>query len=600
MDETAVNEKQEQLLSLKKSKDNSERDRQSYEGRWAKNINIVKGIFPADEMARSKVRGRSKLYFRKVWSNNMRLLAALHSAFIRELDNFKIEGRGEEDVVKAKILHFMTEYRRDKMMRSQGLFMKFIHGFLDILECGCAPGILHWDKEKDSPDFTPFPPEQVYPDFAGAVAQDMQFIHFEAFITMDEMKRNGFENLDCASPVTAPYNAVRAARNVNHRDPLQNPQENEYAAPGKHNHGEQEASANGKYRIFHSFYRKGGKVYSCVTNGDMNEYHKSPKPGKFGDRFPVVLGLALPVAHRLIGEGFPEAQEGPQESYNDTLNRRKDNVALAMNKSTIVSRFGNVDLQSLVNSRAGAFTLADDVDAVKERNIQDVTQSAYMEASVDDAMMQELSSVTDTKLGQSKNEKATTASINLQESNAKIDLFISIVGETYIRPFYSLLAYMIQKFETDETVFRVANQTFRKKNPETPLPYDIYEVDDFEADCIINIGLGTVGREVEVKNGFLLMDRMIMSNQAAANMMKLGAVPPGGMKVFDMTEVVTEIMPKLGYKDVSRFVVKIPVPPPQEGGGDPSAQGATGAMQPQIGELLDGANDLQRGGNGGI
>lgn len=592
----------EDLALLKKNKDQSEKDRQSYEARWAKNLRLVKGIWGEDEKTRSQVRGRSKIFFRKGWSNNVRLLASFYNAFLRELDNFKIEGRGPEDSFKAKVLQFMTEYRRDYMMRRQGFFMKMIHGFLDILECGVAPAIMYWnyDGETDEPCFDSFPPEQVYPDFAASTKDKMRYIYFESYLSKEEMEEMGLSNIENGTPVKAPYNQVRAARNYNTRDPLQNPGENEYPTPGRYNNGEVKGGETGKYRVFQCFYRQGKEIRYCVTNGDMSAYHKKPRKSPYGDRIPAVLGICLPVAHKLFGEGFPEVWEGPQESYNDTLNRRKDNVALAMNKHTFVSRFGNVDLQSLINSRAGAYTLMDDVTAVKERDINDVTQSAYLEAQVDDAMMQELSAVTDIKNGMSRNEKATTASINLQESNAKIDLFIAIVAETYVREIFSLLAFMIQRFETDETIYRVANERFREKTG-INLSYDIYEIDDFEADCIVNVGAGTVGREVEIRNGLMVMDRMIMSNQAAIALLSSGAVPPSGLKMFDMTAVVEDLLPKFGKRDVQRYIMNVPPPPPESGGtGDPGAQGPRGSMQPQVGDLLSPANDLQRGGAGGI
>ncbi len=46
-----------------------------------------------------------------------------------------------------------------------------------------------------------------------------------------------------------------------------------------------------------------------------------------------------------------------------------------------------MDLASLTNSRAGAVTLADDVNAVRDREMGDVTQSAYVEAAADEGIL---------------------------------------------------------------------------------------------------------------------------------------------------------------------------------------------------------------------
>lgn len=587
------------LAHLQKCKKESEDQLTTYHMRWAKNIRLVKGIFSEDEQARSKVRGRSKLFFRKTWSNNIRILAAFYQAFLKDPDNFKIFGRFAEDEAKAAVLHNMTAYHRDRLLRRYSLFRKLLSGFLDILECGFAPALLTWRKRdgEDGPNFKPYAPEQVFPDMTAETPEDMGYVLIEDYLTREQMEEAGFENIQSITPGATPYNVVRQSRFLTHKDPIQG-SENEYPAPGKFNDKAQTLNTGHKYKIYHAFYRKGGILQYCVTSGDFTVYHLKPKKNPYGKRIPGIFGICLPLSHMLVGEGFPEPQEGAQESYNDTINRRKDNVALFMNRGTIVSRFGNVDLQSLVNSRPGGVTLADNVEAVKERQMGDITQSAYVEAGSDDAMMQELSGVTDIKLGQSKNEKATTASINQAEAGAKIDLFIAIVAETYIREFFSLLAYEIQEFETDKKVFRIANETLRKKSPAMARPYDIVEVDDFEADCIVEVGPGTVGRETEIRQTFIGMDRAIMANQSTFAILKTGIVPPDGLEIINVTRFWSDYMGKIGHKNTDKYIVKLP-PPKPEASPLAGAESLIGATPPGA-EALGGVNELQVGGLGGL
>ena len=61
---------------------------------------------------------------------------------------------------------------------------------------------------------------------------------------------------------------------------------------------------------------------------------------------------------------------------------------------------------------------------------------------------------------------------------AKIDLYIAIVGETFIRDIFSSLAFLEQTFETDKKVFKVANDKFRIKNKLMALE-DVKDIDDF-------------------------------------------------------------------------------------------------------------------------
>jgi hypothetical protein len=293
------------------------------------------------------------------------------------------------------------------------------------------------------------------------------------------------------------------------------------------------------------------------------------------------MGMCLTESHKLLGEGFPEPLEGPQESYNANLNQRKDNVALALNSGAIVSRYGNVDLESLVNSRPGAVTLADDVNAVVQRQIPDATQGSYMEASADMAMMEEMSGITSGKVGMESSDKATVAQINYSESNAKIDLFVAIVAETFIKDLYTGLAWLIQKFETDDRIFRIANKRLREETGKNAS--FIYDM-DFEADCIINIGNGTTGRQLEINQILTAMDRAIMANQSMIQLMQTGAQPATGAYFINTMAFMEDLLPKIGQKDLKKYFIPL-TPPTQQatGSGGNAGQAMSGRTQPQIG-----------------
>ncbi len=585
--------------------DRSSEARTQHDERWASNIKLVKGQFKENEMERSKVRKRSKLFFRKIWATGWRLVASFYSAFLRDRDTFTIEGRDTlDDPRKAKVLHFMTEYRRDKMMRDQSLFLKFIWGFRNIIDLGWAVGKLKWEYNpeygKDGPEFTLYPNEQVFPDFTAGTKEEMNYIIFENYLTSkDEMEEFDYDNIDKVEMTSVPSNIVRQARYLTEVDSLQQLADTAYPGAGAYTGDDTKDDFEKVYITWEIFHKRKGEIMLTVTNRNKVILKKTTE-SPYGDRYPCVMGLCLTEAHKLIGEGFPEPLEGPQESYNANINMRKDNVALALNKGSIVSRYGNVDLKSLVNSRPGGITLADDVNAVKEREMGDVTQSSYMEAQQDDGMMQEMSGIVPGKLGMETATKATVAQINYAESNAKIDLYTAIVAETFIKDFYSLLAYYIQRFETDERVFRVANEALLIKEKDDPFNEDVYDL-DFEADCVINVGLGTVSREMEIKNALLAMDRAIMANTAMANLVKVGGVPPDGLRFIDATKIMEDILPKLGKKDLDRYFFTVEQGQGQQQwpGQNPALAGRTAAGLGQT-EMPTESQQQQAGGFGGI
>ena len=570
--------------------------RNQYDQRWAKNLKLSKGILNEDEATKSRVRNRSKIFFRKTWATVWRITASLYSAYLRDPDGFKIEGREGEDVSKARVLQIMTEYRRDLLFKRKSQFLKFIWAFLNILDYGVAVGKWQWKYNKeagiDEPDFMLYPIEQVYMDLTAETKEDMQYIIFENYMIYDDMEALGYEGIKDLKPETMSSNPLRNARYRNQTDPLQNPGEDEYPSPGSYEDGRVESLKKGRYKVWEVFYRDKQGIKFCVAHPNTQKILKRPIPSPYGRRYPVTIGTCLTEAHKIIGEGLHEALEGPQESFNANLNMRKDNVALALNKMSVVSRFGNVDLQSLTNSRPGGIVLADDIGAVREIDHRDVTQSAYAEAASDEAMMEEMSGVTPSKQGMGTESKATVAQINYAEGNAKIDLFLAIIGETFVKDWYDTLIYLIQRFETDEKVFRVANSKMQREYPY--IKKAVVVIDDFEADCILNVGVGQAGRQMEIQQILLAMDRANISNQATLGIVGTGIIDPRGIKFFDTSKFMEILLPKLGHKNIKDFFLTV-TPMPQTnpaavggetmGGGGEMGAGMRGMLQPQVGNM---------------
>ncbi len=69
--------------------------RRQYDDQWTKNIRNTKGVFDAGEVEKSKVRGRSKVFYRKIWAISWRILASFYQIFLRE----EMKGRHFQEYV---------------------------------------------------------------------------------------------------------------------------------------------------------------------------------------------------------------------------------------------------------------------------------------------------------------------------------------------------------------------------------------------------------------------------------------------------------------------------------------------------------------------
>lgn len=570
---------EKQLLQIGRWKSESETQMRLQHLRWAKNTRLVKGIFEAEEESRSKIRNRSKIYWRKIWASNQRLLASMYQAFLKDPDAVKIEARLERNVARAKVLTEMVKYRRDVMFVKQGLFRKLMWCLLDIINLSDTIGKMRWvyADGQDEPEFVPYPLEQVFPDPNATSKENMRYIIFENYLTLDELKSEGYKNLDDVRPSTESNSVLKNAREQGQG--MSRITSEDYPRDGSGNAGEKKPGQ--RYKVWEVLEKRNGKIFYTVTNESL-VILKDTEELPMGI-YPVVIGSCLLLAHQFFGEGMPEPQEGPQESANATLNMRKDAVALTLAPHRIVSRYAGVDLQSLMNARVGGVTLVDDINGIKEEQLRDVTQKAYMEVESDDLMMQEMSGITSQRLGMpgSPGEKATVANINYTESGTKLDLLVGIVSETFFKDFFFLLAYMIQKFETDETVFNVANEKLIKEEPGMS---EIYDIDDFQEQFTLQVGAMNINKQLEIQQAYAAMDRATMANQVTTGLIQTGALPLNQATVFDVAKFVGDMLPKIGFKNVQDYIIKL-VQPQQPPGGMP---GMPQSVPAQSGEINAG------------
>jgi len=600
-----TDEKRYMLKKLHSWKNESEEILVQKTYRAAKNLKLFKGIFRETET--SDVRGsRKKTFFRKIWATVWRLTATMYQAYLKDVENFRVEGRDlEDDPRKANVLQKMMQYHQDKMYANDNLFLKLIWAFQNILNFGwtCAKVSRKFDPENgiDKQEFTLYPNDQVFPDMVAETDDQMRFIVFLNYMTKEDMEDMGWDTSELALNA-AEQNQLRDVRYDEDEDPLNNYDGRShynatgvgsYPKPGSAPETSAEEITN-RYNMYECFWRAKGKIMYAVSN-NFDQFVIEPRESIYG-KFPIVWGQCLTDAHKLIGEGFPEPLEGPQESFNYNLNMRKDGVALAMTGHTFVSRYGGVDMKSLQNRRVSGITVMDDVNAVKHEPMPDVTQSAYAEANADEMMMEEMSGINKGIQGMETADKATIGQINNQESHIKLDIYVALIGETFMKKFWNEMARQIQMFETDERIFRIANEQLRMET-ENPEQDDVYFVDDFEADCKVNVGPGTVGQNVHVQQTLLAMDRGIMTLQAIPALAQMGMIPPEGLKVPNISAMYEDLMPYIGHRDAKRYLMTLPPPKPEAigtGGG-----GGGSATAPNNGS---GTNNemVQQGTMGGI
>jgi len=580
--------------------DESRTIRNRLEHDWARDQKIVKGIPIYAENPRSNVRKRPKMRFRKVWSSTVRILSSLWQAFLSDKQKFTIKGFDEEkDFRAAKVLEIMTRYRLNWLFRRRDGFTKLLWALNEAITPGLSVMKVHWkfneEQEIDEPAFTNYPLEQVALDWQAPTFQESRYVYLENFLTKEQMEDLGYENIDEASPISVPTLPLRDVRYHDSVDP-QNARGNSqqgnytngsvgsaYPAPGTADGDTLKDFLQARYRVLECWERRKGKIWLSVVNPEGRTWLKKPIVSPYGSLYPVAVGSLLLEPHKLVPESIISPMAGPQEDLNMNINLRKDNQLLAMMGGWSVDKFGGVDTQSLANLRPGFIVRRNPGQGLIEPlKLPDVTQSSYAEASIDEGMIEEGMGIPPIKQGTASSSKTGVTALNLQEANAKESLFVATVAETLFRQIIYLLAYEIQLFETDEKIFRVANDNARTELNLKPEQHDnVFDI-AFDMDLVIDVGLNEASRAIELQRQFMFIDRALQSNQAITLMLQAG-IKVDNPQMVDVSQFLKPIAKKLGIDNFQESLINLQAPEPEqeEQTGGPIGQSVAGANAPQ-------------------
>ena len=291
-----------------------------------------------------------------------------------------------------------------------------------------------------------------------------------------------------------------------------------------------------------NFVRLGGEEVVYWTLG-TEKMLTDPAPLHevyFTGKRPIVIGFAVLEAHKAVPDSLVAIGAELQKEVNETVNQRRDNVALVLNKRWIAKRDARVDIDSLLKNVPGAVTLANSVDDVKEVNWPDVTGSSYQEQDRLNVDFDELtgnfsqgSVMTNRKL----NETVGGMQLMGGSANQMTEYLLRTFTETWVEPVLTQLVELEQQYETDETLLMVAgNRT--NLNP-GQVSQIVQRWHQSPMTVSVNVGMGATDPHTKLQ-------KFIGALQAYS-----GAVST--LPDADPEALRKEIFGLAGYRDGSRF-----------------------------------------------
>ena len=267
------------------------------------------------------------------------------------------------------------------------------------------------------------------------------------------------------------------------------------------------------------------------------------------DHVPFACLSPILMPHRLVGRSIAELIMDLQLIKSTVLRQLLDNIYLT-NNARVAAVEGQVNLDDLLNSRAGGIVRMRQANAVQVLQPPMVGQNAF-------SLLQYLDEIKEQRTGLSKasmgldadalqSTTATAVAAQMSAAQGKIEMIARVFAETGVKQLFRLVLTLCLHHGKKEQMIRLNN----KFVPIDPSNWK------HEYDLSVNVGLGS--GQTNEKMAFLAQ----MAQKQEQILLQLGAENP----LVDLQQyrnTLAELASMAGFKDASRFFKNPEDTPPQ-------------------------------------
>jgi len=270
------------------------------------------------------------------------------------------------------------------------------------------------------------------------------------------------------------------------------------------------------------------------------------------DHVPFACLSPILMPHRLIGRSLAEIVMDIQLVKSTVMRQLLDNIYLT-NNSRVAAVEGQVNIDDLLNSRAGGVVRVRQANAIQQLQPQMIGQNAY-------GLLQYLDQLKEQKTGLSKasmgldadalqSTTATAVAAQMSAAQGKIEMIARVFAETGVKQLFKLILTLCLHHGKKDQMIRLNN----KFVPIDPSNWK------HEYDITVNVGLGS--GQTNEKLAFLNQ----MAQKQEQILLQLGAENPL-VSLEQYRNTLAELAGLAGFKDASRFFknpANMPPQPPQ-------------------------------------
>jgi DNA-binding protein YbaB len=493
-----------------------------------RNIALFQSKHPTGSKYNSAAfKSRSRLFRPKTKSVVRKNEAAASAAFFANVDVVTVEAENDGDPMQAASAALMNEILNYRLTKTIPWYMVLIGAVQEAQVIGIVGSYQYWKyKEKatkvrqiildglgneiasevvdgppdvieDKPCIELMPVENYRfdpaADWTDVVGSSPYFIRMVPMYVDDVRQRMAEEDpntgqkkwkkLEDGEIRTAmvEYDTIRQAREAPKQDP-----KGENQAPMK------------EFEIVwchENFVRLAGeeKVYWTLGTQHMLTDPVPLKEAYFHGIRPFTIGCAVIEAHKAIPESLVAIGSELQKEVNETVNQRRDNVSLVLNKRYKTRRNAQVDTEALLRNVPGGVILMNDPEKdVIEMITPDVTNSAYQEQDRLNVDFDELTgnfSQGSVQTNRKLNETVGGMQMMGSSANQMTEYLLRTIVETWVEKTLQQLVQLEQAYETDEVILGLAGD-----KAELMQKYGVDQITDSllnkSLTVRVNIGMG--------------------------------------------------------------------------------------------------------------
>lgn len=597
----------------------SQNGRDALKARWARDNDLVDGNFSKEEKEYSAVLGVKRLFIRKTWAQIQRMLSDCMDAIyfdpdelVKLVQNKAIDAQSQ-NIFKSVINHRLRGNPINYYQESYEAFLDAIKNKYCVIKV--YPRFIVSKTPKKKEETTNAPEAEEYDEKVEYFCPALETVPYEDMffspratwkdywkyplchrkrISKAEAIDKGYTNVDSVQVFATETDEIKQKRQEKTGSP--------FGSPSSIN-----PETNSLYQYeFWDFKRRDGRMESgsFIMLGGPGSPEKLARKWEWNTlpyrkekidpiRPPFSVGVAMPRAHELPGDSFPEVTEGLQMETNASVNQERESVALALRPPLIVHKDSGIDLFGLMARKIGAVMQSDmpPSEAARELSLTNPIPISAPNRQRIDQDYNEISNITPMSMGVSRGSDMPATNFNglTANTNKKIQFILRNVLITGFFPALWMLMRLEQEYETDEYIESVTGQRlgFKFEKNLDGTYAGASPLSAIQGEYTFDIETG-INKQAQLGQWKTIIELINQANTVSASLVQMQVATPETVQFWKPNVAIEQMMRTMGQKNIDEMkitAVAPPAPPDGEipGGASPtSVSGPVNAAQEAI------------------